>query len=262
MSTDPTMPAPVANVSDLSPEQLQKVTGEIITHLQAPDTVDRLAEIRAALDAVPAPPWQWIGDRRTRVMLTTTHSGWQYVLGVGRPLDSDGEQAENLDGSPIWADLEFRHQADGAKYATLTPARELAVGRTDYDPDTIRDIDNPVARWMRDSAQYVTELLAEVDRLAEERDQAIAHDRQPYPTQWAYDHACEALEKHRQRADNAEAERDGLRHALKRAALSLEHDPASRNCQERNMPIHDEDCPACDAQAALQAEPAREADRG
>lgn len=220
MSTDPTMPAPVANVNDLSPEQLQKVTGEIVAHLQAPETVDRLAEIRAALDAVPAPPWQWIGDRRTGAMLTTTHSGWLYLLGVEQPLDSDGEQPENLDGSPIWADLEFRHQADGAKYATLTPARELAVGRADYDPDTIRDIDNPVARWMRYSAQYVTELLAEVERLTEERDQAIAHDRQPYPTQWAYDQACEALEKHRQRADKAEAERDRLRAALEAATVA------------------------------------------
>ena len=28
-----------------------------------------------------------------------------------------------------------------------------------------------------------------MERLREERDQAIAHDRQPYPTQWAYDQA-------------------------------------------------------------------------
>lgn len=34
-----------------------------------------------------------------------------------------------------------------------------------------------------------------------ERDLAIAHDRQPYPTAWAYKQACKALEKHRQRAD-------------------------------------------------------------
>src|SRR4029450_11119269 len=42
---------------------------------------------------------------------------------------------------------------------------------------------------------------AERDRLREERDLAIAHDRQPYPTAEAYEGACRALEKHRERAD-------------------------------------------------------------
>lgn len=41
--------------------------------------------------------------------------------------------------------------------------------------------------------------------LEAERDQAIAHDRQPYPTAWAYEQACAALEKHRKRADKHEA---------------------------------------------------------
>jgi len=41
--------------------------------------------------------------------------------------------------------------------------------------------------------------------LVEERDLAIAHDRQPYPTAWAYEQACVALERHRERADAAEA---------------------------------------------------------
>ena len=48
---------------------------------------------------------------------------------------------------------------------------------------------------------------AEVERLRAERDAAIAHDRQPYPTAWAYEQACRALgERH------AEVER--LRAAL------------------------------------------------
>jgi uncharacterized membrane protein YccC len=46
---------------------------------------------------------------------------------------------------------------------------------------------------------------AEMARLREERDQALAHDRQPYPTQWAYDQTCAALETQRQRAEQAEA---------------------------------------------------------
>lgn len=39
------------------------------------------------------------------------------------------------------------------------------------------------------------------DEARRERDLAVAHDRQPYPTQWAYDQACKALEKHRSRAN-------------------------------------------------------------
>ena len=44
-----------------------------------------------------------------------------------------------------------------------------------------------------------------ITELEVERDQAIAHDRQPYPTAWAYEQACAALEKHRKRADKHEA---------------------------------------------------------
>ncbi|MFC6080990.1 hypothetical protein [Sphaerisporangium aureirubrum] len=61
----------------------------------------------------------------------------------------------------------------------------------------------------RGMADHLDAVLAvvrpELDRLREERDQAIAHDRQPYPTQWAYDQACAALWRHRGRADRAQA---------------------------------------------------------
>lgn len=60
-------------------------------------------------------------------------------------------------------------------------------------------------------------LRAEVARLTEERDLAVAHDRQPYPTADAYEAACRALEKHRTRADAAEAERDSWRDVVEKA---------------------------------------------
>lgn len=44
----------------------------------------------------------------------------------------------------------------------------------------------------------------QMDKLREERDLAIAHDRQPYPTAWAYEQACKALNKWRERAEQAE----------------------------------------------------------
>ena len=50
--------------------------------------------------------------------------------------------------------------------------------------------------------QHTNGRMAELEA---ERDQAITHDRQPYPTAWAYEQACAALEKHRKRADKHEA---------------------------------------------------------
>ncbi|MGW3135940.1 hypothetical protein [Streptomyces sp. NPDC001139] len=44
-----------------------------------------------------------------------------------------------------------------------------------------------------------------MEQLCTERDLAVAHDRQPYPTAWSYEQACKALHKHEQRADSAEA---------------------------------------------------------
>ncbi|KUN03174.1 hypothetical protein AQI95_24775 [Streptomyces yokosukanensis] len=44
-----------------------------------------------------------------------------------------------------------------------------------------------------------------VARLRLDRDLAIAHDRQPYPTAWAYEQACKALRKHQGRAEQLAA---------------------------------------------------------
>lgn len=74
-----------------------------------------------------------------------------------------------------------------------------------------------IARWREatgsehvwpDSANLMVWLMDRLVEVDAEREQAIAHDTQPYPTADAYEAACAALEKHRQRADAAEAERD------------------------------------------------------
>ena len=57
---------------------------------------------------------------------------------------------------------------------------------------------------------YIRESVR-ADKAETDRDLAIAHDRQPYPTAWAYERACEALEKHRLRADSLEA---AVRHVV------------------------------------------------
>jgi hypothetical protein len=38
---------------------------------------------------------------------------------------------------------------------------------------------------------------AEIERLTRERDLAVAHDRQPYPTAWAYEQACRVRDRFR-----------------------------------------------------------------
>lgn len=70
--------------------------------------------------------------------------------------------------------------------------------------------------------------------LEAERDEAIAHDRQPYPTAWAYERACAALEKHRKRADEAEAELEKYR-AEERRQLEW----------ARHLARDDVRCPSC-----------------
>lgn len=53
--------------------------------------------------------------------------------------------------------------------------------------------------------------LERVGAAEQERDRAIAHDRQPYPTAWAYEQVCKARDKWQGRAEAAEKERDELR---------------------------------------------------
>lgn len=130
----------------------------------------RLAEIQAALEAVPAPPWTWIGTRNGGgPQLVTDHSGRQYILHAVKPKDRRGDELlDPYTDEPIYGDLQFRDCRPNERWSTMRAGAELAVGRTDYDPDSIIDVDNPVARWMRDSAAFVAELLAEVAVLREE----------------------------------------------------------------------------------------------
>ncbi|WP_435601290.1 hypothetical protein [Streptomyces sp. C10-9-1] len=59
------------------------------------------------------------------------------------------------------------------------------------------------------------------EKLREERDLAVAHDRQPYPTADAYEKACTALEAHRARADRAEEELAGARASIEHMTKAM-----------------------------------------
>jgi hypothetical protein len=133
-------------------------------------STDRTSEIQAALDGVPAPPWRWIGTRTSGgPQLVTDHSGRQYLLRAAKPVDGRGDELLDPEGDyPIYGDLQFRDQRPGERYSSMRRGGELAVGRTSYDEDSIVDVDNPVARFLRDAPQYVADLLREVLALRSE----------------------------------------------------------------------------------------------
>ena len=63
------------------------------------------------------------------------------------------------------------------------------------------------AAWERtdDLTAQVAALTSRAEAAERERDEAIAHDRQSYPTASAYETACAALQQWRVRAEAAEA---------------------------------------------------------
>jgi hypothetical protein len=58
---------------------------------------------------------------------------------------------------------------------------------------------------------YLSAACDLIEALARERDLAVAHDRQPYPTAYAYERVCAVLEEKRAALAQAEAERDEAR---------------------------------------------------
>lgn len=139
-------------------------------------TPERESEIRADLAAVPAPPWRWIGLRGGGgPELVTDHSGRQYLLRAAKPTDHRGDELLDPEkDTVVYGDLEFRDQREGERWSSMRSGNSLAVGRTEYDPDAIVGVANPIARWFEKSAQHTTELLAEVDRLRAELDKVAA----------------------------------------------------------------------------------------
>jgi hypothetical protein len=132
-----------------------------------------LDAIRRDLAVVPPPPWRWIGNKVTGPFLVTDHSGQLYLLGPAHPVDEHGGQITDDEDRPVFADLQLRDKRDSDRYAVMRTAAEMIVPRAPYDPDTYRDIDNPVARWIVRSAAHATALVAEVDRLREQIREAV-----------------------------------------------------------------------------------------
>lgn len=76
-------------------------------------------------------------------------------------------------------------------------------------------------KFGNDFIARITELEQRIKVLTEERDLAIAHDRQPYPTADAYAKACTALENKRQQIEARDERIAGLEAVIEQAKLHL-----------------------------------------
>jgi len=145
---------------------------------------------------------------------------WQ-AIPAPKPGDCDPEErlgghcivAGDCDEADVWIEVTAEYPEKVAEFIVQAVQNEWAAVNSsvpvkvpDYDlRDDLQSLTSPWpgAVWIKDVIAHVE---PELVKLREERDLAIAHDRQPYPTAWAYTQACKALEYHRQRADKAEAE--------------------------------------------------------
>ena len=78
--------------------------------------------------------------------------------------------------------------------------------------------DGRLPTGVRRAKAYIEKLEADVKRLETERDLALEHDTQPYPTAWAYEKACDENSRLRDQVKALEIENLHLQSEL-RAAL-------------------------------------------
>ncbi|UDM00047.1 hypothetical protein [Streptomyces longhuiensis] len=102
--------------------------------------------------------------------------------------------AKGYPGTAGMLDEMLRRARAEAAAAPSAPASQT-VRRERYAA-AIRETDG----WVLDDGQHMIAAVmavadAEHAELRRERDLAIAHDRQPYPTAWAYEQACAALRR-------------------------------------------------------------------
>ncbi len=98
--------------------------------------------------------------------------------------------------------------------------------------------DDAINKWrkVRDDNIWLEEKYLAVAR---ERDLAIAHDSQPYPTADAYEKTCAALHKHRARAEAAEQECEAQKARAMRA--EGERDDAEAQCASAERELNELD---------------------
>lgn len=90
-------------------------------------------------------------------------------------------------------------------YPPAAQVLELDLDSWDPGEDATDDQRRQDINDLVDSRAAMGVLVAEIRRLRLERDLAVAHDRQPYPTAWAYEQACKALHQKTDAIDQVRA---------------------------------------------------------
>ncbi|GAA3417684.1 hypothetical protein [Streptosporangium vulgare] len=189
-----------------------------------------------------------VGDKLNEHWPHLLNDGVQYRVAV-----------DALDGAVQYQDEQAEALANQVMVGQMGPSPEGGWGFTAHVPN---EITGALVGWARnmlgDAPNYVEQSFTFTDREVGERF-TITVQRVGNLTPHDARRQAEA------EVERLTSERDRYRVALESAALSVEHDRDSRNCrdrtahQERVSPCqhtagfddHDEDCPACDIQAAL-----------
>lgn len=185
--------------------------------------------------------WSWhIGQSFTPEPGETwcTHCGDQTPVEQcqGRPdLDAIGARLGQASGGT------WRMRIIGAKVEVGTDIQAAPVAVVGQRSPQAQADGEFIARARAD----IADLLGLVGRLAQQRDLAIAHDRQPYPTAHAYEQACRALHTQRQLARTTQERLNAVLEQVAglaqefRAALehnSMAHNPGWQECMRTNLP--------------------------
>jgi hypothetical protein len=200
---DPLLPYPwvcPGHGARTAPDNPAASNDDELTADEARAEVDRLArELYLAQDALDyVAEWCDLTDRKQLPITTADVRTWLKGARCGRQLAADRAAVERAseptEPGTTASDDGLREQYAAAIWERQNPGRQWADCEYRWRADAEADADAVMA--VRDRR---------LEQLTRARDLAIAHDRQPYPTAWAYEQACKALETHRKRADDAEA---------------------------------------------------------
>jgi chromosome segregation ATPase len=104
--------------------------------------------------------------------------------------------------------------------------------------DRLHDERNAALARVQEFERTIADLRNQLRETEHQRDLAIAHDSQPYPTQWAYEQACAALDATKERERALIAERDTLLRKFDAAITRLQAE-LDRNRRLNDYDRHD-----------------------
>ncbi|WP_217235429.1 hypothetical protein [Streptomyces sp. AC555_RSS877] len=181
-------PAPDQTAPELTAEEARDLVDEL--GLQLYRSEDALAFVEECCV---------IADREQRPVTTAMVREWLKGARCGRQLLADAEDRAAFESAlasqtgPKADSKPATDRADAAERRERYATPLFAIMRQNgWDGEHTEQVDREMDLVL-DAVLAVAD--AEQAELRRERDLAIAHDRQPYPTAWAYEQACKALHR-------------------------------------------------------------------